>query len=337
MLEVGGDWYDAFLLRDGRVALTVGDVVGHGVAAAAAMGQLRTALTALGEYASSPGELLTRLDGFLARTSSTDFATVCYVVLDPVSHRIDYASAGHPPMALVSAGGDVRWLDDAQSPPLYGDHGRTRSHASTVMEPDSTLVLYSDGLIERRGEHIQEGLDRLQAAARETAGLPVDQVCDRLVHALGVGSRRDDDVAVMAVRVLPSTARVFRRVMPAQPAELRDLRSAMRDWFSENEMDESNLNALLLAVGEACANAIEHAYVGRPGGEVSVEIVEGSENSLTVIVKDFGCFRSPGTGEPDRGRGSAIMRELTTDFRRDSTSSGTIVRFRMPAVGPATS
>ena len=104
-LEVGGDWYDVFPLADGRVALTVGDVVGHGLAAAAAMGQMRTALAALARYTDSPGELLTRLDTFVATTGTTDFATVCYGVLDPATGVFEYASAGHPPILLVSPRG----------------------------------------------------------------------------------------------------------------------------------------------------------------------------------------------------------------------------------------
>ncbi len=329
-LEVGGDWYDAFLLRDGRLAVTVGDVVGHGVAAAAAMGQLRTALAALSEYASSPGDLLARLDGFLDRTSSTDFATVCYGVLDPESGRFEYASAGHPPMVLVSPTGEVRFLDEARSPPLYGDHGRVRKEAVAVLEPGSTLVLYSDGLIERRGEHIEDGLERLERAAGRLWDIPVEEVCDRLVVDLGVVSRRNDDVAVLAIRLLPATAREFRRLMPARPEELRQLRSAMRTWLADEQMAEPNVNALLLAVGEACANAIEHAYAPGAAGGVSVEIVECNGHSLDVTVRDFGRFRTAGSGDPDRGRGIAIMQELTTEFRRDSTPAGTTVRFRMP-------
>ena len=120
VLEVGGDWYDAFALPDGRVGLTVGDVVGHGLAAAAAMGQLRTALAALAQHAAGPGELLTRLEGFLLRSGTTDFATVCYAVLDPSTGVLDYASAGHPPMLLVTASGETHLLDGAQSAPPDG-------------------------------------------------------------------------------------------------------------------------------------------------------------------------------------------------------------------------
>ena len=179
VLEVGGDWYDAFELPDGRIALTVGDVVGHGLAAAAAMGQVRTALAALADHAAGPGELLERLDGFLARSGTTDFATVCYAVLDPATGVLEYASAGHPPMLVVSPAGDTT-----------GSIGRNRlrsaaaSHAlgrrqSTVLEPGSLLVLYSDGLVERRKERFDDSLERLAAAGRAVADLPVEEVCAR--------------------------------------------------------------------------------------------------------------------------------------------------------------
>ena len=166
MLEVGGDWYDAFELPDGRIALTVGDVVGHGLAAAAAMGQVRTALAALADHAAGPGELLERLDGFLARSKTTDFATVCYAVIDPATGILDYASAGHPPMLVVSPAGETIWLDQAQSgSALAATSPHARPHASTLLEPGSLLVLYSDGLVERRGERLDDGLRRLAAAA----------------------------------------------------------------------------------------------------------------------------------------------------------------------------
>ena len=176
MLEVGGDWYDAFELPDGRVALTVGDVVGHGLAAAAAMGQVRTALAALADHAAGPGELLERLDGFLARSGTTDFATVCYAIIDPATGALEYASAGHPPMLVVSPAGETRWLDRALGSPLRR-RPRARPQESTLLEPGSLLVLYSDGLVERRKERIEDGLERLAPPAAAVAGIPVEDVC----------------------------------------------------------------------------------------------------------------------------------------------------------------
>ena len=337
-LEVGGDWYDAFALADGRVAVTVGDVVGHGLNAAASMGQLRTALAALAEYAASPGDLLTRLDRFLARSGATDFATVCYGRLDPASGVFEYASAGHPPMLVVSPTAEIRWLDDAGSPPLSGDDDRDRPRpsGSVVLEAGSLLVLYSDGLIERRSARIDHGLERLALACAQLVDAPIESVCDHLFAALGVESARADDVVVLAVRLDPLPSRAFRRVFPARPEELRELRAAVRAWLNERQIEDPTLSAVLLAVGEACANAIEHAYAGSEPGDVSVEIEEDAQRSLVVVVRDFGRLRQPWQST-DRGRGTAIMSQLVTDFSRDSTPTGTTVRFRLPMSGRATS
>ena len=260
MLEVGGDWYDAFELPDGRIALTVGDVVGHGLAAAAAMGQVRTALAALADHAAGPGQLLERLDGFLARSRTTDFATVCYVVVDPATGALEYASAGHPPMLVVSAAGDTTWLDGAQSGPLCGGAPRDRPQAATVLEPGSLLVLYSDGLVERRKERFEDSLETARRRGRAVVGLPVEEVCRALVTRLGVDSSRDDDVAVMAVRLEEAPASQYHRRFPAHGAELRELRASMRCWLDGRAVEQPLQHTLLLAVGEACANSIEHAY-----------------------------------------------------------------------------
>jgi PAS domain S-box-containing protein len=335
MLDVGGDWYDAFVLPDGRLAVTVGDVVGHGLAAAAAMGQLRTALAALAEHAVSAGDLLTRLDGFLARTRTTDFATVAYGVLDPSTGVLEYAAAGHPPTLVVSPTGATRWLDEARSAPLTGQDERERPHATTWLEPGSLLVLYSDGLVERRGEKLRDGLTRLEHAARSLASVPIGEVCDRLVDALGVEISRQDDLAVLAVRLEPLAGRAFRRVFPARPEELRGLRASMRAWMNDRPLAESTRNSLLLVVGEACSNSIEHAYQGQAPGDVTVEIQENDDCTLLVSIRDSGRFRDCSEPRDDRGRGSEIMHRLTVDFRRDSTPAGTTVRFRVPASEPA--
>ncbi|HEX4521856.1 MAG TPA: SpoIIE family protein phosphatase [Gaiellaceae bacterium] len=333
-LEVGGDWYDVFELLGGRVAVTVGDVVGHGLEAAAAMGQLRTALAALARYSDSPGELLTRLDAFVASTGSTDFATVCYGVLDPSTGRFEYASAGHPPILLISPSGETRLLDEAQSPPLYGEDDRARPFATAWLEPGSVIVCYSDGLIERRGEPLTAGLERLQAAARSLPGLPIDTACDSLVSALGVEESRKDDVAVLAVKLDPVRRVGFRHVFPAAPEELRGLRAMMRTWLQEHHVPEAERSALILAVGEACSNAIEHAYRGVTPGEVKVEIDEAADGVLEVTVRDFGRFHPPVGRSADRGRGTTLMRELTLDFDRRPTPTGTTIHFRLPMAVP---
>jgi PAS domain S-box-containing protein len=331
-LEVGGDWYDAFELPGGRVAVTVGDVVGHGLAAGVAMGRVRTALAALAEYSSSPGELLSRLSGFLDRTKATDFATVCYGVLDPSTGVFEYASAGHPPMLVASPSGVVRRLEGGRSLPLGGDGDSIRPQASTVLEPGSLLVLYTDGLVERRGERLLDSVARLERVVGELARQPVGEVCDRLVAELGVQTSRQDDVAVLAVRLELVTERSFTCTIMACPEELRDLRASLRAWLERCDVAARVRSALLVATGEACSNAIEHAYRDRKPGSVTVEIEVAADGSLDVTVRDFGRFRQPSASDErdDRGRGSDLMRALTSDFRRDETPAGTTVRFRLP-------
>ena len=329
VLEVGGDWYDAFELADGRIALTVGDVVGHGLAAAAAMGQVRTALAALAYHASGPGELLDRLDGFLARTRTTDFATVCYAVVEPASGLVEYASAGHPPMLVVSPAGETTWLDQVRSRLRSAEtRVRARPQATAVLEPGSLLVLYSDGLVERRKEPLELGLRRLAEAARAVADLPVEEVCRTLMTKLGVDASRDDDVAVMALRLAAMPTPHFHRRFPAYGDQLGALRASMRRWLDERAIGQPLQQTLLLAVGEACANAIEHAYRNTEPGDVHVEMTQTNGRGFLVEVRDSGSFQ-PASPPGDRGRGTEIMRRLAADFSRESTldrHSGTIPR-----------
>jgi PAS domain S-box-containing protein len=328
-LEVGGDWYDVFALANGAVALTVGDVVGHGLAAAAAMGQLRTALTAFAHSAERPGEVLERLDGFIASTGVTDFATVCYGVLDPMTGVFEYASAGHPPIMLVAPDAPPRVLADAQSPPLFGDDGQLRAHARLVLDPGSLLVLFSDGLIERRGEIVTDGLDRLMAVGASLAGVPTAQVCDRLVADMGAEGAHDDDIAVLAVRFKPNTREPFQLTFRADSSELRTLRASLRAWLEERSCPALTQDAVIVATNEACSNAIEHAYRGRLAGDVTV-LVEQAEGELAVTVRDYGRFMPMSESPANRGRGTMIMEKLTAGFNRDSDRAGTTVRFQVP-------
>jgi anti-sigma regulatory factor (Ser/Thr protein kinase) len=237
-------------------------------------------------------------------------------------------------MLLVSAAGEPTWLDGGKSAPLCGDGRDARPQATAVLETGCLLVLYSDGLVERRGERLQTRLQALFDAGRSLAGVAIEDVSDRLVSALGVESSREDDVAVLAVRLLGKQAAGFRRVFPAHPEELRALRVAMRAWLDEHALGAAAGHALLLAVGEASANAIEHAYAEGESGEVGVEIAVAGDGDLLVEVRDSGRFRAASAPSPERGRGTEIMRGLTEDFRREATAAGTTVRFRLP-VGDA--
>lgn len=205
-MVVGGDWYDVIALSGGRIGITIGDVVGHGLEAAAAMGRLRTAVAALAVHTDSPGTLLSYLDEYSQGTNGVEFASAAYSILDPTNGLLTFASAGHPPMLVISPSGATRWLMEGRSLPLHGAAVVERSEASVQLEPGSLLIGFSDGLVERRGESLDAGMVRLEATAREVSNRSASEICDILVEEMGVATIREDDVVVIAIRYEASLA-----------------------------------------------------------------------------------------------------------------------------------
>jgi serine phosphatase RsbU (regulator of sigma subunit)/DNA-binding response OmpR family regulator len=197
--QVGGDWYDVVPLADGRVVLTIGDVMGRGARAAAVMGQLRTALHAYALQDMTPPVAMRSVDMLLQDVSETSMATAVYLVVDPVTGRVEGVSAGHPPPVLVGPDGKVSFLDLEPHPPLGVVDGGIFTSSTDVLLRGSTLILYTDGLIEDRETGIEEGLAKLAAVLPATAST-LDGVCEEIIAAL-VPAGRDDDVAVLAVRI----------------------------------------------------------------------------------------------------------------------------------------
>ncbi|WP_010476844.1 PP2C family protein-serine/threonine phosphatase, partial [Streptomyces somaliensis] len=195
---VGGDWYDVITLGAGRTALVIGDVMGRGVRAAAVMGQLRTAVRAYARLDLPPHEVLQLLDGLAAEIDANQIATCVYAVHDPNEGRLVYASAGHLPILVRDEDGSVRRAADPTGPPL-GTGGWVHSSGTIALPPGSTAVLYTDGLVERRGEDIDEGVAALERALSGATGAP-QVVCDRLLRSLGVTAEHDDDVAVLVLQ-----------------------------------------------------------------------------------------------------------------------------------------
>ena len=329
LMEVGGDWYDTFALEDGRVGVAVGDVVGRGIEAAASMGRLRSAMAALAFEGTAPGDLIARLGRFAAGPGQVEFATTCYAVLEPATGVLRYASAGHPPLLVATPSGESRWLDGGRTGPLVSfptEH--ETAEAAAVLEPGSLVLLFSDGLVERRGELLEHGLARLARAARDAVDLPVETVCDSVLGELGVPSH-GDDVVLVVLRTAETAQPVFRHVFPARPEELRIARDAARTWLEQHGVRGERAHDVVLALGEACANAVEHAYRGGTG-EVEIEIA-GTAADLVLSVRDGGHWRVPAAGG-DRGRGTSIMQALASELRVDTTEGGTTVtiRFREP-------
>jgi PAS domain S-box-containing protein len=199
-MAVGGDWYDLIDLASGRVAITVGDVMGHGLAAAGMMGQLRSALAAAIHAVADPALALDILDTYVRSPGSMLMATAFAALLDRERRTLTYSNAGHLPPLLLGA--TTRFLQEATAPPLAATPEPERRPQATVELPaGSTIVLYTDGLVERRGEDIDVGLRRLAAVAEALAGSDCETLADQLLAQLQpAGGVIDDDVAVVVVR-----------------------------------------------------------------------------------------------------------------------------------------
>jgi PAS domain S-box-containing protein len=204
--EVGGDWYDSFVLPDGVTVVAIGDVAGHDLGAAVTMSQLRNMLRALAmDRCEPPGEILTRLNLAMESLSGDVTATCALARVEKADggHQLHYAVAGHPPPLLVTADGTSCFLNGAVSPLLGFRHEHTCSSEVLPLPPRSTLLLYTDGLVERSGEHLDLGLERLRRLAGSLADEPIDAFCDNLLS--GLPTTGLDDIAVIALRLPAET------------------------------------------------------------------------------------------------------------------------------------
>ena len=229
--EVGGDWYDAVALPSGRLLVVMGDVAGRGIPAASTMGQLRSAVRSYALLESDPAALLARLNHFQFSMAWDDMATVLLAVIDPSSATISYASAGHPPPLVVGPEGDAAYLVGGRGAPLGALERAPYTTATAELEPGSTLVFYTDGLIEQRGEHPDKGLGRLRAAALDGPD-ELGALCDHVVDTVLPSYDTADDVTLLVLRTLPERAdRVELEVVGDEPS-LRAFRGALRRWLA---------------------------------------------------------------------------------------------------------
>ncbi|MEY6569277.1 ATP-binding SpoIIE family protein phosphatase, partial [Streptomyces sp. PGLac3x] len=265
--RVGGDWYDAIPLPGSRVALVVGDVMGHSMTSAAIMGQLRTTAQTLAGLDLPPQEVLHHLDEQAQRLGSDRMATCVYAVYDPVSHRITVANAGHPPPVLLHLGGRAEVLRVPPGAPI-GVGGVDFEAVELDAPAGATLLLYTDGLVESRLRDVWTGIEQLRERLAATARLtgpdhppPLEALCDDVLDMLGPGDR-DDDIALLAARfdgIAPSdVAYWFLDPDPAAPGRARRLaRAALARWGLEELTD-----SVELLVSEVVTNAVR--YASRP-------------------------------------------------------------------------
>jgi len=328
--QVGGDWYDVLIQPDGRLLLIIGDVAGRGIEAASAMGQLRSALRAYAYDGHGPGALLERLNAFQLSLGRSGMATVALVSVDPVGEELCLAMAGHPPGLLVDPDGETSWLRSAGGVPLGVVDDAAYPESRLPMPAGSTIVLYTDGLVETRGEHLDRGLARLQAAVR---GAPpeLEELCGAVLRDTLLDPDVDDDVTVLVLRtVCPRDARVALTV-PGTPVALTAFRSTLRRWLAAVSEDEEEVAEVTMAVNEAVQNAIEHGH-GRRSFPVEV-VLERADGDVQASITDEGRWTEGAS--TDRGRGLALMRALMDDVEVDAGEDGTAVLLRRTLRHPA--
>ncbi|MFZ4266682.1 ATP-binding SpoIIE family protein phosphatase [Streptomyces arboris] len=320
---VGGDWYDVITLGAGRTALVIGDVMGRGVRAAAVMGQLRTAVRAYARLDLPPHEVIQLLDGLASEIDASQIATCVYAVHDPNEGQLVYASAGHLPMLVRDEDGTVSRAADPTGPPL-GTGGWVHTSGTIALPPGSTAVLYTDGLVERRSEDIDEGVASLARALSGAKGSP-QVVCDRLIRSLGVTAEHDDDVAVLVVQHPARTgpnAELFHNAaldllggIEATPRARAFATGVLTSWRFPVELRDLGV----LAASELVANSLQHGTppmrlgLRRTDRRLIIEVTDGDDHLPR---------RRQAEPADEAGRGIEIIASIATSWGSRRTPGG---------------
>ena len=316
---VGGDWYDVIELGNNSIGFVIGDVAGHGMAAATFMGQLRSAIRAYALDTDGPGAVITKLAEFSDRMDSR-MATVVYATLNLSTWVVRFARAGHPYPLLLRADGSTEFLSDAGGPPLGAVGGQTYDEQAVTLLPGETLVLYTDGLIERRGSQLSEG----EATLAEVASTAPDEpelMCQAITSRLTENLAIPDDIAILTVQTV-GLDELLEVEMPAEPSQLATARHLIRRWVEANRGTDDDCAAFAIAVSEACANSIEHAYGPRDGTvRVRASLAEGEAE---VTISDRGKWRPPRGN--NGGKGIPMMEEFMDDVSVEPGENGTTVK-----------
>ncbi len=315
--RIGGDWYDATLLPDDSVLISIGDVTGRGLPAAAVMGQVRHVVRAYALEGRSPAYILKAVNDMLCKLPASEPLSMWVGTLDPYQGDLIYAGAGHPPPYLME---DNRvTLLSANGPPL-GIAPTTRyDEQRTHLTPGARLIAYTDGLIEAN-RNVVEGERRLMVAARSVGVDPPERAVGALVERVLRETQPHDDIALLILDRLPLGAPLSISVQ-ASPENLRRVRRALRTFVERAGLPPDRAEMVVIAVGEAALNVVEHAYGGRPG-KLTVQGEQHGE-TLTITVRDFGQWRQQ--TNRGRGRGTRIMQGFADLVKTQTGTTGTLV------------
>jgi serine phosphatase RsbU (regulator of sigma subunit)/anti-sigma regulatory factor (Ser/Thr protein kinase) len=330
-VKIGGDWYDVLQLANGRLAFVIGDVVGRGVLAAAVMSEIRTALRAYLAEGHELSHVMALLNDLLVSMGRNRSATATIFEFDLERGELEAVSAGHLPALLMTPDGDAGFLEQLQGLPLGISIGQEYIPQLYSFPVGSALLLYTDGLIERRGESIEEGLTRLRTAAEGPGAAEDESFADRVYHGLLDETTLEDDVALLAIESLP-LQRTMQLTLEADTGELAGLRRTLGRWLAGQGVQEEDLFGMTLAASEAAGNAIEHAY-GAHEATFNV-ICERDDKEVRVIVRDEGSWRE--SRPYGRGRGLGIMRALVDSAEIERGERGTTVTLSKRLPGSTT-
>jgi signal transduction histidine kinase/DNA-binding response OmpR family regulator len=316
--HVGGDWYDVIELGAGRTALVMGDVMGRGVHAAAVMGQLRAAVRAYARLDLPPADVLEFLDGVVRDLGDDNIVTCVYAVYDPGDGTLTYANAGHLPPLLMEPGRPARRLGGASGPPL-GSGQPSLVEERMHLEPDTVLVLYTDGLVEHPQVDIDDGIDAL-AAALDTLDEPLEQLPTHLVAAL-LPDEPDDDIAVLLAKVQPSVAATFSTTYDVTGGtdSVADARHFVSSALRAQGVTDSLVDDIELLVSELVTNALIH---GRPPVQLRLRI---GDRNVVLEVLDRATYlprRLRPTVEDEHGRGLQLVALLADRWGTRPTREG---------------
>jgi serine phosphatase RsbU (regulator of sigma subunit)/anti-sigma regulatory factor (Ser/Thr protein kinase) len=326
---VGGDWYDVIPLGAGRTAFVIGDVMGRGVRAAAVMGQLRTAVRAYARLDLPPHEVLRLLDGLATEIDATHLATCVYAVYDPYEGVLTHSAAGHLPLLARWPDGTVRQVEGEGGPPLGtgGGTGVPYHSGALSLPPGSCVVFYTDGLVERRGQDIDEGIEELTRALASVSGsAPV--VCDRLIRDMQLPDGHDDDVALLVLQVPQwngQRASLF-RVASLDLLGGNEIASRARAFttgvLASWQLPEEIRDSGVLAVSEFVANALTHGSppvrlrLRRTDRRLIMEVCDGDDHMPRRRRADV---------TDEDGRGIAIVATIASAWGSRPAPSGKIV------------
>ncbi|MFE8948687.1 SpoIIE family protein phosphatase [Streptomyces sp. NPDC007856] len=331
---VGGDWFDVIELSGARVALVVGDVVGHGINAAATMGRLRTAVRTLADLDLPPDELLAHLDDTVRRLNDENEvdddipdhvpavvgATCMYAVYDPVTRRCTMARAGHPPPAIIDPQGCVTFCDMPAGAPLGLGLGVLAFESVELELPEgSVLAFYTDGLVESRDDDIDVGLQRLGAALTQS-GRSLEDLCSQVIETLPARTHSDDVTLLLARTRALQSAQVASWDLPNEPTAVRTARHLAARQLSTWRL-EHLLPTVELIVSELVTNAIRYG-----GGPVHLRLIQ--HRVLTCEVSDTSTShprpRHPSAFD-ENGRGLVLIAHLSRRWGSRSASDGKVV------------